>query len=71
MLTLFELDRLIKMIDEYCYFIKYAISNYSVWVDMWSGENDVYIMQIIKEKLENELNNRTKYAGAQKDGPNE
>ena len=71
MLTLFELDRLIKMIDEYCYFINYAISNYSAWVDMWSGENDVYIMQIIKEKLENELNNRTKYAAVQKDGPNE
>lgn len=71
MLTLFEIDRLIKMIDEYCHFINYAISNYSAWVDMWSGENDVYIMEIIKEKLENESNNRTKYAAAQKDGPNE
>lgn len=69
MLTIFELDRLLKMIDEYCYFMTYAISNCSVWVDMWSGENDVYIMQIIKGKLENELNNRTKHASAQKDGP--
>ena len=65
MLTLFELDRLIRLIDEYCHFIDFAVSNYSVWVDIRSGENDVYIMQIIREKLENELNN----AGAQKDGP--
>ena len=71
MLTLFEIDRLIKMIDEYCYFISYAISNYSVWVDMLSGENDVYTMQIIKRKLENELNNRSKYAATSKDGLDE
>ena len=67
MLTLFEIDRLIKLIDEYCHVIDFAISNCSVWVDMRLGENDVYIMQIIREKLENELNN----AGAQKEGPNE
>lgn len=71
MLTLHEIDRLIKMIDEYCYIINYAISKYAVWVDMYSGENDVHLLRIIRDKLENEVNNRLKYAGALKDSTHE
>lgn len=60
MLTLFELARLMNLIDDYCHIMEYAISIQTEWVDTCYGENDVRYMKAIKDKLEEEYNNRIK-----------
>lgn len=60
MLTPFELFRIIKLIDDYCYIMDYAISSQAPWVDILYTKNDISYMKGIKAKLEEEFDNRIK-----------
>lgn len=60
MLTLFELCRLITLVDEYCNIMGYAISSKAEWIDILYTENDVRYLKCIKAKLEEEYDNRIK-----------
>lgn len=60
MLTLFELYRIIKLVDEYCNIMGYAISSKAEWVDILYTKNDVRYLKRIKAKLEEEYDNRIK-----------
>ena len=58
MLSLFELYRVIKLIDEYCNIMGYAISSKAEWVDILCTKTDVGYLERIKAKLEEEYHNR-------------
>lgn len=58
MLSLFELDRLIRMTNEYIDIIEYAISKYAPWVDICCGPNDIYQVKIIRDKLVKQYENK-------------
>lgn len=60
MLTLFELYRIIKLIDEYCNIMGYAISSKADWVDILYTKNDVRCLKRIKAKLEEEYDKQNK-----------
>ena len=58
MLSLFELDRLLRMLNEYIDIIEYAVSKYAPWVDIYNGPNDIYAVKIIRDKLTKQYENR-------------
>lgn len=58
MLTVFELYRIIKLVDEYCNILGYAISCKADWIDILYTKNDIRCLQHIKAKLEEEYDNR-------------
>lgn len=58
MLSVFELDRLIRMLNEYIDIIEYAVSKYACWVDIYGGPNDIHNVKIIRDKLTNQYENR-------------
>lgn len=58
MLSLFELDRLIRMLNEYIDIIEYAVSKYAPWVDIYGDPNDIYDVKIIRDKLTKHYENR-------------
>lgn len=60
MLTLFELHRIIKMVDEYCNIMGYAISSKAEWIDILHAKTDVRYLKRIKAKLEDEYDHRIK-----------
>ena len=60
MLTLFELYRIIKLVDEYCNILEYAISCKADWIDTLYTKTDIRCMKHIKAKLEEEYDNRIK-----------
>ena len=60
MLTLFELYRIIKLVDEYCNIMDHAISSKADWIDILYTKNDIRCLKRIKAKLEEEYDNRNK-----------
>ena len=60
MLTLFEISRLIHLVDDYCHIMEYAVSSQAEWVDICDGKNDISYMKAIKAKLEEEYDKRIK-----------
>lgn len=60
MLTLFEISRLLHLIDDYCQIMEYAISSQPEWVDILYGKNDISYLRVIRAKLEAEYDNRIK-----------
>lgn len=58
MLTLFELYRIIKLVDEYCNIMDCAISSKAEWVDILHTKNDIRFLKRTKAKLEEEYDNR-------------